>query len=133
VRAEGLLARGAPHPRAYGTFPRVLKKYVREEQVLTLPEAIRRMTSAAAAQFRIADRGTIARGLYADLVVFDPATVGDLATYEQPHQYPTGLTHVVVNGVPVVLDGTVTDARPGRMLTGSGGRGTVADRSRKTY
>jgi len=131
VRAEGLLARGSPHPRAYGTFPRVLKKYVREDRVLTLPEAIRRMTSAAAAQFRIADRGIIRPGLFADLVVFDPATVGDTATYEAPHQYPTGISHVIVNGVPVVLNGQLTDARPGRALVATGGRGTVAEREAK--
>lgn len=132
VRTEGLLARGAPHPRAYGTFPRVLQRYVREEHVLTLPEAIRRMTSAAAAQFRIHDRGTIEPGLFADLVVFDPSTVGDTATYERPHQYPTGLPHVIVNGVPVVLDGKVTDARPGRVLTGTEGRRTVAERNKRS-
>lgn len=130
VRTEGPLSRGAPHPRAYGTFPRVLAKYVREDGVLTLPEAIRRMTSAPAAQFGIADRGTIRPGLFADLVVFDPATVADLATYEQPHQYPRGIQHVIVNGVPAVVDGEVTDARPGRMLVGAEGRKTIADRTK---
>jgi N-acyl-D-aspartate/D-glutamate deacylase len=131
VRTDGLLARGSPHPRAYGTFPRVLKKYVREDRVLTLPEAIRRMTSAPAAQFRIPDRGQVRSGLFADLVVFDPATIADTATYERPHQYPTGISHVIVNGVPAVLDGQVTDARPGRALSASGGRGTVAEREAK--
>ena len=121
VRTDGPLSRGAPHPRAYGTFPRVLAKYVRDESVLTLPEAIRRMTSAAAAQFQVADRGVVRPGLFADLVVFDPATVADTATYDRPHQYPVGLPHVIVNGVPAVLDGKVTDARPGRVLAGSGG------------
>ena len=124
VRTEGPLSRGAPHPRAYGTFPRVLAKYVRDEKTMSLPEAVRRMTSAAAAQFHIADRGIIRPGLFADLVIFDPAAVADTATYDRPHQYPAGIPHVIVNGVPVLLDGNVTDARPGRMLIGPGGRST---------
>lgn len=117
VRTEGPLSRGAPHPRAYGTFPRVLKKYVREDGVLTLPEAIRRMTSAPAKQFHLPERGTVTPGQFADLVIFDAATVGDTATYERPHQYPTGITHVIVNGTPVLMDGVVGDARPGRIVT----------------
>jgi N-acyl-D-aspartate/D-glutamate deacylase len=129
VRSDGPLSRGSPHPRAYGTFPRVLKEYVRDGQVLSLPEAIRRMTSAAAAQFQILDRGTIRPGMFADLVVFDPALVADPATYEKPHQYAIGIPHVIVNGVPAVLDGTVTDARPGRVLVGAEGRKTAADRN----
>jgi N-acyl-D-aspartate/D-glutamate deacylase len=129
VRTEGLLSRGSPHPRAYGTFPRVLKQYVREGHVLSLPEAIRRMTSAAAAQFHVQDRGTIRPGMFADLVVFDPNTVADPATYEKPHQYAVGIPHVIVNGVPAVMDGQVTDARPGRMLLGAEGRKTTAERS----
>jgi N-acyl-D-aspartate/D-glutamate deacylase len=120
VRTDGPLARGAPHPRAYGTFPRVLAKYVREDKVLSLEEAIRRMTYAAASQFRIPDRGVIRPGSFADLVVFDPATVRDAATYDRPHQYATGIPHVIVNGAPVLLDGKVTDARPGRTLVGPG-------------
>ena len=91
VRTDGPLSRGAPHPRAYGTFPRVLAKYVREEGVVALPEAVRRMTSAAAAQFQVPDRGVIRPGPFADLVVFDPAKIADAATYDRPHQYPTGL------------------------------------------
>jgi N-acyl-D-aspartate/D-glutamate deacylase len=122
VRTEGPLSRGAPHPRAYGTFPRVLAKYVRDEKAMSLPEAIRRMTSAAAAQFHVAERGVIRPGLFADVTIFDPATVADTATYDRPHQYPTGIPHVIVNGVPALLDGKVTDARPGRMLQGPGGR-----------
>jgi N-acyl-D-aspartate/D-glutamate deacylase len=129
VRTDGLLSRGSPHPRAYGTFPRVLKQYVREGHVLSLPEAIRRMTSAAAAQFRIQDRGTIRPGMFADLVVFDPNTVADPATYEKPHQYAVGIPHVIVNGTPVVLDGQVTDSRPGRMLLGAQGRQSTAERT----
>ncbi|MDO8677419.1 MAG: D-aminoacylase [Acidobacteriota bacterium] len=88
LRAEGALAQGSPHPRSYGTFPRILGKYVREDKALGLPDAIRRMTAAAAQQIGIRDRGTIAKGAYADLVVFNPATVTDNATYEKPHQYP---------------------------------------------
>ncbi len=118
LRAEGALARGAPHPRAYGTFPRVLSKYVREDKVLTLPDAVRRMTSAAAAQMGITDRGSIRTGLLADVVVFNPATVKDNATYERPHQYPTGIEHVVVNGVPVLDPRGLTGARPGRPVYG---------------
>jgi N-acyl-D-amino-acid deacylase len=129
VRSDGPLSRGSPHPRAYGTFPRVLKEYVRDAQVLSLPEAIRRMTSAAAAQFHVLDRGTIRPGMFADLVVFDPALVADPATYEKPHQYAIGIPHVIVNGVPAVLDGKVTDARPGRVLVGAEGRKTTADRN----
>lgn len=120
VRTEGLLARGAPHPRAYGTFPRVLGTYVRGDGVLSLPEAVRRMTSGAAAQFRIRDRGIVRAGMFADLVAFDAATIADRATYERPHQYPVGLPHVIVNGVPVIVDGELTGARPGRPLYGPG-------------
>ena len=117
VRPDGLLARGA-HPRAYGTFPRVLGTYVRDEGLLSLPEAIRRMTSAAAAQFRIRDRGILRAGMYADVVAFDLATIADRATYEQPHQYPAGVRCVVVNGVPVIESGELTGARPGRPIFG---------------
>jgi N-acyl-D-aspartate/D-glutamate deacylase len=127
VRTEGPLSRGAPHPRAYGTFSRVLKEYVRDGRVLSLPEAIRRMTSAAAAQFQIVDRGTIRPGMFADLVVFDPDRVADPATYEKPHQYAIGIPHVIVNGVPAVVDGKVTDARPGRVLFGPAARKPSAE------
>jgi N-acyl-D-amino-acid deacylase len=120
VRSEGVLARGAPHPRAYGTFPRVLGKYARDEQLFTLPEAVRRMTSAAAAQFQIRDRGIVREGMFADLVAFDAATIADTATYDNPHQYPAGLSHIVINGVPVMEGGTLTGARPGRPLFGPG-------------
>lgn len=118
LRSEGVLARGSPHPRAFGTFPRLLGKYVREEQVMTLPEAIRRITGAAAAQMGIMDRGIIRVEAFADLVVFDPATVIDTATYERPHQYPIGIAHVIVNGVPVLDPKGLTGARPGRPLYG---------------
>jgi N-acyl-D-aspartate/D-glutamate deacylase len=118
LRAEGLLARGSPHPRSYGTFPRVLGKYVREDKVLTLNDAVHRMTGAAAAQMGLRDRGLIRDRHFADLVVFNPATVKDNATYEQPHQYPTGIEHVIVNGVHVLDPKGLTGARPGRPLYG---------------
>jgi N-acyl-D-aspartate/D-glutamate deacylase len=118
LRAEGLLARGAPHPRAYGTFPRVLGKYVRDDQLLSLPAAVQRMTGVPAVQMGIRDRGLIRNGYLADLVVFNPATVTDHATYEQPHQYPTGIEYVIVNGVPVLDPKGLTGARPGRPLYG---------------
>ena len=118
LRAEGLLARGAPHPRSYGTFPRVLGKYARDEKALSLPEAVHRMTGAAATQMGIRDRGLIRVDQVADLVVFNAATVRDNATYEHPHQYPTGIEHVIVNGVPVLDPKGLTGARPGRPLYG---------------
>jgi N-acyl-D-aspartate/D-glutamate deacylase len=118
LRAEGLLARGSPHPRSYGTFPRVLGKYVRDDKVLSLHDAVHRMTGAAAAQMGLRDRGLLRERYFADLVVFNPATVKDTATYEQPHQYPVGIAHVIVNGVPVVDPKGLTGARPGRPLYG---------------
>ena len=118
LRKEGVLAQGSPHPRSYGTFPRVLGKYVRDDQVMTLSEAVRRMTSAAATQMGIKDRGRIQLGMLADLVVFNPATVMDNATYDKPHQYPTGIEHVIVNGVPVLDPRGLTGARPGRPVYG---------------
>lgn len=120
LRAEGLLAAGSPHPRAYGTFPRVLGKYVRDEKLLPLGQAIRRMTADAAALFRIEQRGQIRPGLFADIVVFDPETVRDTATFERPHQYPAGIQWVIVNGVPVLDPRGPTGARPGRPLYGPG-------------
>jgi N-acyl-D-aspartate/D-glutamate deacylase len=120
LRTEGVLARGSPHPRAYGTFPRVLGRYVRDQKVLGLPEAIRRMTSAAAEQFGIRDRGRISTDDFADLVIFDATTVQDTATYEKPHAYPTGILHVIVNGVPVLDPDGLTGARPGRAVYGPG-------------
>ena len=118
IRAEGVLSQGSPHPRAYGTFPRVLSKYVRDDRVLTLTDAVRRMTGAAAAQMGITDRGLIRPGMLADVVVFNPATIRDHATYERPHQYSTGIEHVIVNGVPVLDPRGLTGARPGRPVYG---------------
>lgn len=118
LRTEGVLSRGAPHPRSYGTFPRVLSKYVRDDKVLTLSDAVKRMTGTAAAQMGITDRGALRTGLLADVVVFNAATIRDNATYEQPHQYPTGIAHVIVNGVPVLDPRGLTGARPGRPVYG---------------
>ena len=111
-----ILGRGVPHPRSYGTFARVLGVYVRDRHVLTLEEAIRKMTAFPAQRLRMNDRGILRPGLRADLVVFDPATVRDLATFEKPHQYAVGFSSVIVNG-ELVFDGkTMTNARPGRVL-----------------
>ena len=117
---EGITARGVPHPRTYGCFPRVFGRYVRERRTFALQEAVRRMTSLPAQIFGLRDRGTIAVGAYADLVVFDPATVRDTATYERPYARPTGIRDVFVNGLAVVRDGEATRARPGRALRGGG-------------
>ncbi len=115
-----VFGRGSPHPRSYGTFVRVLARYVRELKVLTLEDAVRKMSAFPAQRVGLADRGVLREGLKADLVVFDPAAVRDLATFERPHQYPDGVSHVVVNGQVVVDAGQVTPARPGRLLFGAG-------------
>ena len=124
ARAEdGPLSESKSHPRAWGTFTRVLGKYVRQDGVLTLEEAVRKMTSQAAIRVGIADRGLLRPGMMADLVVFDPATVNDVATFEQPNRYSTGVRHVLVNGKAVVANGAITSERPGRALRGPGYRG----------
>jgi N-acyl-D-amino-acid deacylase len=123
ITPEGELGRGQPHPRSYGTFPRILGRYVRDEKVLSLPDAIRKMTSLAAAQMKIADRGTLKEGFFADIVIFDPRTVADTATFEKPHQYPVGIDTVIVNGVVTVRNGQHTGAHAGRALFGPGYRG----------
>ena len=115
IASDGALSRpgpSVPHPRNYGTFPRVLGRYVRELKVLTLPEAVRKMTSLPAARLGLTDRGKIASGLMADLVVFDPTTVADQATYEAPHQYPVGIDYVIVNGQVEVDGGKFTSPCP---------------------
>ncbi|HLH40293.1 MAG TPA: D-aminoacylase [Bryobacteraceae bacterium] len=112
--------RSLAHPRAYGNFPRILGKYVREEHVLTLEDAVRKMTSATANRLSIQDRGLLKEGFYADVVVFDPATIADRATYENPHQISTGIKEVFVNGVSVLHNGVVTGAKPGRIVWGPG-------------
>jgi dihydroorotase/N-acyl-D-amino-acid deacylase len=108
------------HPRSYGTYPRVLGKYVRDERVLTLEDAIRKMTSAPAARLSIRDRGLLREGYRADVVIFDPRTISDRATYENPHQLSVGVQYVFVNGTPVVVDGKHTGAKPGQIVRGPG-------------
>ena len=120
LKTEGVLSRGSPHPRSYGTFPRILGTYVREQKVMSLPEAIAKMTGNAAAQMGIRDRGVLRPTYAADLVILNPATVKDNATYERPHQYPTGIEYVVVNGVPVLDPKGLTGARPGMPVYGPG-------------
>lgn len=118
-------ARGLTHPRAYGTFTRVLGRYVREQGATTLEEAVRKMSSAVATRLHIKNRGLLKEGFFADIVIFDPETVGDNATYEDPHRLSTGVRHVLVNGVPVVTDGQHTGALPGRPVRGPGWTGRV--------
>jgi dihydroorotase/N-acyl-D-amino-acid deacylase len=119
---EGILSRSHPHPRAYGTFPRILRKYVREEKLLTLEDAIRKFTSLPAQRMRLGDRGVVKVGMWADLVVFDPETVRDRATFARPHQLAEGMRWVLVNGVPVIAEGKATGELPGRVLRGPGFR-----------
>jgi dihydroorotase/N-acyl-D-amino-acid deacylase len=112
----GLLGEEHPHPRAYGTFPRVIRKFVREDRVLRLEEAIRRMTALPAQKMRLADRGVLKAGMWADVVVFDADRITDVATFEQPNQLSVGMDAVLVNGVPVIKDGGATNALPGKVL-----------------
>lgn len=120
---EGLLGQEHPHPRAYGTFPRVLRKYVREEKKLRLEEAIRKFTALAAQRMRLVDRGVLKAGMWADIVVFDLERVRDLATFETPNQLSEGMEYVLVNGVPVINEGKMTNALPGKVLRGPGYQG----------
>ncbi len=122
-KPEGVFLKSNPHPRAYGTFARLLGRYVREQKLISLQEAIRRLTSFPADNVRLESRGRLAPGYYADVVVFDPSTIIDHATFEQPHQYSTGMSHVLVNGVLVLKDGEHTSATPGRVLRGPGWTG----------
>jgi N-acyl-D-amino-acid deacylase len=133
LAVEGPLRAGVPHPRNFGTFPRVLGRYVRELKVIPLEEAIRKMTSLPASILGLADRGTIREGQWADLVMFDPATVADKATFEDPFQYPVGIDTVLVNGTVVLDEGTHTNARPGRVLRRpAGGVTATASSSQST-
>lgn len=116
-------ATGLTHPRAYGTFARVLGKYVRTDSLFTLEDAVRKMTSATAARLKLRDRGLLREGMYADVAVFDPATIIDKATFERPHQLSVGVKYVFVNGVAVVSDGRHTGAKPGRVVRGPGWTG----------
>jgi N-acyl-D-amino-acid deacylase len=121
--AEGVFLQSSTHPRAYGAFARLLGRYVRDEQVIPLEEAVRRLTSLPATNLKLQRRGSLTPGHYADVVVFDPATIQDHATFDRPHQYATGMQHVFVNGVQVLLDGEHTGATPGRVVRGPGWRG----------
>jgi N-acyl-D-aspartate/D-glutamate deacylase len=119
---DGILSESKSHPRAWGSFPRILGRYVRDERLLTLEEAIRKMTSKAAARVHLSDRGMLRPGLAADITIFDAATIRDVSTFEDPTRYAVGVRHVFVNGRRVVADGTVTAERPGRPLRGPGSR-----------
>lgn len=121
--ASGIFLKSSDHPRAYGNFARLLGKYVRDEKVIPLEEAVRKLTSLPASNLKIKKRGSIAPGFYADVVVFDPATIQDHATFERPHQYSTGVEHVFVNGVQVLDGGNHTGAKPGRVVRGPGWKG----------
>jgi N-acyl-D-amino-acid deacylase len=116
----GLLGQEHPHPRAYGTFPRIFRKYVREDKLLSLEEAVRKMTALPAQKLRLADRGVLKPGMWADLVVFDPETIADKATFAQPNQLSVGMDYVLVNGVAVIDGGKATNALPGKVLRGPG-------------
>jgi N-acyl-D-amino-acid deacylase len=120
LTAEGDFLKSNSHPRAYGNFARLLGKYVREEKVVSLEEAIRKLTLLPATNLGIADRGRLAPGYFADIAIFDPETITDHATFEKPHQYSTGMVHVFVNGEQVVADGVHTGATPGRIVRGPG-------------
>jgi dihydroorotase/N-acyl-D-amino-acid deacylase len=119
---DGLLGQEHPHPRAYGAFPRILRKYVREEKKLTLEDAIRKFSALPAQRMRFTDRGVLKAGMWADVVVFDPATIKDVATFAEPNQLSQGMEYVLVNGVPVIDQGNKTGARPGKVLRGAGYR-----------
>jgi len=117
---EGILAAEHPHPRAYGTFPRILHKYVRDEHVLTLSDAIRKFSALPAQREHLVDRGVLKLGMWADVVVFDANEIHEAATYEDPNHLSIGMKFVLVNGVPVIDMGKMTGALPGRVLHGQG-------------
>jgi N-acyl-D-amino-acid deacylase len=116
----GILGQDHPHPRAYGTFPRILRKYVREEHRLTLQDAIRKFTSMPAQRLGLTDRGVLKQGLWADIAIFDPEQIHDVATFENPNQLSAGMRHLLVNGVPVISGGKATNSLPGQVLRGPG-------------
>jgi N-acyl-D-amino-acid deacylase len=120
LAAEGVFLKSSVHPRAYGSFARLLAQFVREEKLLTLPQAVRKLAALPAENLRLDRRGRLLKGYFADVIVFDPAKIQDHATYEKPHQYATGMLHVFVNGVPVLKDGHHTGAKPGRFIRGPG-------------
>jgi N-acyl-D-amino-acid deacylase len=117
---DGILGQEHPHPRAYGTFPRILRKYVREEKKLSLEDAIRKSSALPAQRMRLTDRGVLKAGMWADIVLFDPSTIRDLATFENPNQLSQGMEYVLVNGVSVIDQGKMTGALPGKVLRGAG-------------
>ncbi|HWM79420.1 MAG TPA: amidohydrolase family protein, partial [Methylomirabilota bacterium] len=121
LAAAGPLSEGKPHPRSYGTFPRVLGRYARDEGVLTLPVAVHKMTGMPAARLGLKDRGILRKGAKADVVAFSPERVADPATYEDPHRYARGIAHVIVNGRMVIKDGEHTGGLPGRVLRPASG------------
>jgi N-acyl-D-amino-acid deacylase len=120
---EGVFLKSNTHPRAYGNFARLLGRYVRDEKLLPLEEAVRKLSALPAEHLQLRRRGKLGTGYHADVVVFDPATIGDKATFEEPHQLATGMRHVFVNGVQVVKDGQHTGATPGRVVRGPGWTG----------
>ena len=120
ISPEGVFLNRNPHPRTYGSFARVLGKFCRDEQLISLKEAIHRLSGFPAANLKLKDRGLLKTGYYADIAIFDPAQVQDHSTFEDPHHFSTGMQHVIVNGVPVLKDGEHTDARPGRVVRGPG-------------
>lgn len=124
----GILGRELSHPRAYGTFPRIIRKFMRQEHLLTLPEAIRKFAALPAQREKLTDRGVLKKGMWADVVVFDPAKVHDVGTYEKPNQLAVGMDYVLVNGVPVIADGKMTNALPGKVLYGPGYAGRAQER-----
>jgi dihydroorotase/N-acyl-D-amino-acid deacylase len=117
---DGILGEEHPHPRAYGTFPRILRKYVREEKTLTLENAIRKFSALPAQRMRLTDRGVLKQGMWADVVIFDPETVRDIATFDDPNRLSEGMEFVLINGVPVIENGKMTGALPGKVLRGAG-------------
>jgi len=117
---EAVFLKSNPHPRAYEIFARLLGKYVRDEKVIPMTETVRRLSGLPATNLGLDHRGFIKEGMFADMVVFDPATISDRATFEKPHQYAVGVKHVFVNGVQVIKDGEHTGAKPGRALWGPG-------------
>src|SRR5262249_9470101 len=128
---DGKLSESKSHPRAWGSFPRILARYVRDEHLLTLEEAVRKMTSKAADRVHLNDRGILRPGLIADITIFDPATIHDVSTFEDPKHYSVGVTDVFVNGRRVVAGGAMTSERPGRPLRGPGFRESLGSASRR--
>jgi N-acyl-D-amino-acid deacylase len=117
---EGVFLNSSTHPRAYGNFSRLLGKYVRDEQIISIEEAVRKLTSLPASNLKIKNRGNLAKGYFADLAIFNPETIQDHATFTEPHQLSTGMVHVFVNGEQVLKDGEHTGATPGRVVRGPG-------------